>query len=270
MGIDRRVTTLVVLVGLIIELAGCGGGGGSTASQNPVPAPMSLSPPTATAGAAAFVLTVTGSNFVSSSTVYWNGSSRQTMYSSATSISAQISAADIARAGSASVTVVTPPPGGGTSAPQSFSIVAPNPAPSLTSITPARTAPGGPAFTLTATGANFIASSVLNWNGSARPTTMVSTTQLTAQITAADIAGAGSAAVTALTPAPGGGTSAPQSFTITALDVPVHQIAPGGSMSQSAHYQLVGTVGPPPDSTLASSQHYTLQGGLAGAGASVP
>jgi hypothetical protein len=73
---------------------------------------------------------------------------------------------------------------------------------------------GGPAFTLTVYGAGFISSSVVRWNGADRTTTFVSGTQLTAAITAADIAAAGTANVTVFNPAPGGGTSNAMPFSI--------------------------------------------------------
>src|SRR5216683_791054 len=50
-------------------------------------------------------------------------------------------------------------------------------------------------------------SSVVNWNGSPRATTFVSSAQLTAQISAADIATTGTASVTVFNPTPGGGMS---------------------------------------------------------------
>jgi hypothetical protein len=46
-------------------------------------------------------------------------------------------------------------------------------------LVPDATAPGGPAFTLTVNGAGFVAGSVVNWNGSPRATTFVSSTKLT-------------------------------------------------------------------------------------------
>ncbi len=51
---------------------------------NPVPAITSLSPNSATAGGAAFTLTVNGTGFVSTSTVWWNGGQRTTQFVSAT------------------------------------------------------------------------------------------------------------------------------------------------------------------------------------------
>src|SRR5262249_31994865 len=58
---------------------------------------------------------------------------------------------------------------------------------------------GGPAFTLTVNGNNFVNNSIVRWNGSNRPTTFISATQLTAMIPASDIADAGTASVTVFT-----------------------------------------------------------------------
>ena len=188
-------------------------------SPNPLPTLSSLSPASATAGGAAFTLTVTGTGFVSGSGVRWNGSARTTTFVSATQLRASILASDIAAAGTASVTVVTPAPGGGTSNALSFTITASNPLPTLSSLSPASATAGGAAFTLTVTGTGFVSGSGVRWNGSARTTTFVSATQLRASILASDIAAAGTASVTVVTPAPGGGTSNALSFTITAPSI---------------------------------------------------
>ncbi len=65
------------------------------------------------------------------------------------------------------------------------------PKPSLLRLEPASGGAGGPGFTLTVKGSNFHTSSVLYWNGSPRTTTVVSSTTISAAITAADIATAG-------------------------------------------------------------------------------
>ena len=62
-----------------------------------------------------FMLTVNGTGFVSTSVVKWNGSARTTTFVSASQLKANILALDIALASTASVTVVNPSPGGGTS-----------------------------------------------------------------------------------------------------------------------------------------------------------
>ncbi len=89
-----------------------------------------------------------------------------------------------------------------------------NPVPSVTSLSPASAVAGGASFALTVNGRGFIAGSEVKWNGSPRTTSFVSTTQLRATVEAADIASVGTALVTVFTPAPGGGISAPLTFTI--------------------------------------------------------
>jgi hypothetical protein len=192
-----------------------GGGASGTLTftiNNPVPTTTSLSPNNATAGGPSFTLTVNGTNFESKSKVEWNGSDRSTTFVSATKLTAMITGADIATAGTASVTVFNASPGGGTSNAQTFTIN--NPAPALTSLMPSKTEHGGPAFTLTVHGSGFVTTSQVKWNGSNRTTTYVSKSQVKASITAADIANAGTASVTVVNPSPGGGTSNPLTFTI--------------------------------------------------------
>ena len=91
---------------------------------NAVPAVTTLAPSTAVAGSAAFPLTVNGGNFVTSSTVNWNGSPRTTTYVNSGQLTAAITAADVLTAASAAVTVVNPTPGGGTSNSVPFTISA--------------------------------------------------------------------------------------------------------------------------------------------------
>jgi hypothetical protein len=83
-----------------------------------------------------------------------------------------------------------------------------NPVPLINQpLVPDAVSPGGSAFTLTVNGTGFVSSSVVHWNGSARATTFVGDSQVTAAISAADIANAGTASVTVVNRAPGGGTS---------------------------------------------------------------
>ncbi|HMY75311.1 MAG TPA: IPT/TIG domain-containing protein, partial [Blastocatellia bacterium] len=198
------------------------GGGTSAAAtfaiNNPLPTLTSLSPNSATAGGAAFTLTVNGSGFVGTSTVWWNGSLRTTTFVSATQLTAAIPASDIATAGTASVTVNSPAPGGGSASPLTFTIN--NPLPSITSLNPNGATAGGAAFTLTVNGSNFVSGSTVQWNGNTRTTTFVSATQLTAAIPATDIANTGTATVTVVTPAPGGGTSNSAGFNISQAQNP--------------------------------------------------
>lgn len=92
-----------------------------------------------------------------------------------------------------------------------------NPAPTLASLSPNALLAGANAFTLTVTGANFVPESQVLWNGAARTTSYVSPTEVTATISATDVASASAATVTVTNPTPGGGTSAALSFAIQAL-----------------------------------------------------
>ena len=76
--------------------------------------------------------------------------------------------------------------------------------------------------------------SVVRWNGSDRPTTSDGTANaLIAQISASDIAAAGTAVVTVFNPAPGGGSSNALTFTITpgAVDPQSIAVDPAGKFA---------------------------------------
>src|SRR5439155_11032187 len=83
-----------------------------------------------------------------------------------------------------------------------------NPVPLISQpLVPDAAAPGGAGFTLTVNGTGFVSGASVNWNGSARTTTFVSNSQLTASILASDIATANTGSITVMNPSPGGGSS---------------------------------------------------------------
>ncbi|MGD0831747.1 MAG: chitobiase/beta-hexosaminidase C-terminal domain-containing protein [Terracidiphilus sp.] len=88
-----------------------------------------------------------------------------------------------------------------------YTILPPNPAPVVSGISPSLINASSAAFTLTVNGSGFVANSAVYWGASALATTFVNATQLTAQVTAAEIASAETVAVMVQTPTPGGGTS---------------------------------------------------------------
>jgi len=113
------------------------------------------------------------------------------------------------------ITVSNPAPGGGSST-VNYTIDAPGPnsIPITSSLSPSSVVAGAAAFVLAVNGSNFTSSSVVQWNGSNRTTTFVSARQLTAAISASDVASAGAAQVTVLSTASNGGTSNALTFTI--------------------------------------------------------
>lgn len=85
--------------------------------------------------------------------------------------------------------------------------------PSIQFLDPSCASAGGPGFSLFVSGSNFTPSSVLQWNGSDRPT-QVGSEYLTAEISASDLGAPGTASIRVFTPPPNGGTSNALSFVI--------------------------------------------------------
>ncbi|MGH9938481.1 MAG: IPT/TIG domain-containing protein, partial [Blastocatellia bacterium] len=199
------------------------GGGTSNAVTfsitSPLPAITSLSPDQVLAAGPQFALTVNGSGFVNGSVVRVNGQDRLTAFTSGSQLIATVLAPDIAVGGSLSVTVANPAPGGGVSNAATLTVT--NPTPAISGFNPSAIAAGSAAFTLNVLGNGFVPGAVVNWNGSPRTTMFVNSGQVSAQITAADVATAGSASVTVVNPAPGGGTSNTLQFTISSQPNPV-------------------------------------------------
>jgi hypothetical protein len=82
---------------------------------NPLPLAKSTNPSQVNSKGPNFLLTLNGSQFIQGATVRWNGSDRTTRWVSSTQLIADIPASDIASPGTARVTVLNPPPGGGKS-----------------------------------------------------------------------------------------------------------------------------------------------------------
>jgi hypothetical protein len=207
--------------------------------NNPAPTTTSISPTCVTAGSGGFTLTVSGTNFVSTSTVKWNGTALTTTFVSSTQLTATVTAALVASPGTASVTVVNPGPGGGTSNAQTFTISA---TPMISSLNPNCATAGGPQFTLTVNGTNFVSTSIVNWNGAALTTTFVSSTQLTATVPAPRIATAGTASITVMNPC--GGTSTAMTFTIANTPVITSPPTACGTVGAAFSYTITATNNP--------------------------
>jgi hypothetical protein len=156
------------------------------------PTIASVRPQTAVAGGAAFTLTVNGANFGTSPTVYWNSTALVTtpggLPNPTATCTAIVPAALIANAGAAQIMVMA---GALTSNTVPFVVTAP--VPTLTGLNPAQTWAkliSPPAVTLSGTNFQSGNTQVLV-NGAVHAATYVSATQMTCQLTAADIANAG-------------------------------------------------------------------------------
>jgi len=124
----RPASASIVILATFL-LAACGGGGGSSGSSQPppeqdTPTLSAISPSSAVVGSSGVNLALYGSNFENGANVSWNGAPLSSSWVSASQMMATIPTTDIASVGSAAVTVINPGPTGGTSAPQTFTIVA--------------------------------------------------------------------------------------------------------------------------------------------------
>lgn len=90
-----------------------------------------------------------------------------------------------------------------------------NPVPAISSLSPSSATQGGVSFVLAVNGSNFVSGSMVRWNSADRPTIFVSSKQLIASISSADIALPSTTNITVVNPTPGGGTSQSLTFTIS-------------------------------------------------------
>ncbi len=102
--------------------------------NNPVPTISSINPPGATAGDPTTAITITGTNFVTGATVSFDADGTGTgtavtlsgaVVVSPTSITVSIPAAQLTTAGTATIVVTNPTPGGGSSSPPTAFVIAP-------------------------------------------------------------------------------------------------------------------------------------------------
>jgi uncharacterized repeat protein (TIGR03803 family) len=201
-----------------------GPGGGSSAPvsfsvspNNPVPSITSLLPASLQVGAAPQTLTINGTAFMPSSTVTFNGNGSASTFVSASELTIQLTQQDLATVGSYLVVVTNPAPGGG-KATADFIVTAPanNPVPTITQLNPPSLAAGAAPQTLTIDGTGFLPSSTVTFNSASNAATFVSSSQLTISLTASDLTTAGAYPVVVTNPAPGGGSSGPATFDVTA------------------------------------------------------
>jgi 6-phosphogluconolactonase (cycloisomerase 2 family) len=218
------------------------GGGASTSVEFPVSAPSpvisSIAPSSVAAGASPFAMFVTGSGFVTSSVVSFNGTARATSYNSPGLLIFEIFTADIVAPGTASINVTSPSngvPGGGTSNTVTLTIVPSIPPLAVSNISPTSITAGGPGFTLTVNGSGFVQGSQVSFNLNKVSTTFVNSTQLTASIPASAIAIAGNPYV--IVTNPDGFASVPLTFTVNNPQ-PV-----GGSVSAGANALTLNVTG---------------------------
>lgn len=189
---SRRLLPFARFAALALFLIACGDDG-TPPADNPTPGITSLSPDQVEQGSPQVTLTVTGSDFVRTSVVRFNGGDRATTYVSATELEATLPATDFIDAGAAQVVVANPAPGGGTS---NIVLLTVGPVeavpPTLASLAPAFATIGSANTVVTLTGTGFSPASRVIVGFSERATTYISPTQLRFTFTEAELAASGS------------------------------------------------------------------------------
>jgi hypothetical protein len=219
-----RAATLKIAVSgvanpISVPLTGTGG--------NPIPNITSLSPASAYQGSSGTKVTITGTGFVSSSVVLWNGSTLPTTFVTASQLTVQVPASDLVNQGSNNVFVSNPAPGGGSGQSASFQIIGLDP--SLNFLAPSFQVSGTPASPIVINGQNFMTGATVLWNGKPLPTTYINSNQIQAQPTASQLAKANIVQLSVSNPSPGG-VSQTLPFNVTyptkvlTIDVPANDL----------------------------------------------
>jgi subtilisin family serine protease len=188
----------------------------------PVPAVTAVSPSTVFAGGPGITITVTGSRFHAESHVLVDGAPRPTLLDSDARLTATVTAADLARAGTRSITVSTPAPGGGHSQGLALTVLPPRVVPLVSAVSPASTPVGQLRAPFFVTGSHFSTTSQVLVDGVPRPTHFESNTTLSATLARSELAAPGQRRISVVTPGPSGGTSASVTLSLVPASITVN------------------------------------------------
>ena len=242
------------------------GGGTSTAAtlavNNPIPTISKVSPNLVLTGTATpTTITVTGTNFVSTSTVQAGGAPRSTTYVSPTQLTFQLTAADQSTSQMLQIQVVNPAPGGGGGLPLGLIyILAQTAQPVISQVQPSQFIVGSGGTNITVTGSNlfpmtgssgigsglFNVLSTVQWNGAPLTTEgwswNGSTESIVAAVPANLLASAGTASITVNSPTATPSTSNAASVPIVNPPPPtLSSISPNaGPINTAATITLAG------------------------------
>ena len=182
--------------------------------QNSQPILRSMSPTEIETGASEVLLTVNGNNFNGTSVLNFGGSPHSPISSTPTSMTVLIPGSDLIP-GVVSVSVTNPPPGGGTSGSNPFTVTEQaNPVPVIDALTPGSVPAGSASVGLSISGSGFIADTVLNLGGRQLEVS-ITPESLDAIIPADLLSIPGTLSGLVSNPTPGGGAA---SFTINVLN----------------------------------------------------
>lgn len=211
----------------------------------PTPTLTSLSPTSITTNQPnPFTLTLIGSGFVQQSIVQWNAIQLAPLFVNTSELKVTIPPALFQAPGTATITVVTTPPGGGTTQGIIFTISpTASPIPNISSLSPSGVLTGGAGVELQVIGSNFVAQSTVAVNGSSRSTTFVNSTLVETALSAADIIAPGVLQITVTNPFNPAGGGSSNTFPLNVLNPfpTITSVSPTSAQAGSAPTTLTVT-----------------------------
>ncbi len=198
--------------------------------RNPPPVLQALLPAEALAGGPSFTLRVLGNSFLSGAVVLWNGNPLPTSFLAQNELQASVAASLIAQPGAASVQVRHPD--GGESAVRTYPINSLR----ITSLSPASTVAGGPAFDLTVTGTGFSGGIQVFWNQFPLESLLLSATTVQTTVPATFITQPGTASITVRHFS--GVSSNPLPFTISTTPPQITSLSPASAAAGGPQFTL--------------------------------
>lgn len=217
-------------------------GNTSITVNNPTPVITSINPIFGLRGDTLDV-TINGSDFASvgMTATFGAGVTVNTVtWISSTTLVANVSIDVATTTGFRDVAVTNPAPAGGT-ATLAGAFEVRNPAPVINSLTPSAAEAGSGALIVTIDGTGFVTDSVAWFNGGARSTSFVNSTQLQMSLTAGDTATVGSYPVTVVNATPGGGTSNTVQFSVVVSGGSFDSVETGAALGTTMFTKLAGS-----------------------------
>jgi DNA-binding beta-propeller fold protein YncE len=204
--------------------------------DNGLPVVTAITPATIPLGSAATEVTVFGTGFVEHTRVRLDGADRGTIWESDTELRVSLSATDFTTSGTRVLTVHSPPPGGGTSAPVLLLISLPVPV--IDSTAPTLLLVGSATTTVTVFGTGFREGAAVSWDGADRPSVLVSSGRLTVAVNWTDLAVAGTHVIRVHHTGSQPDTSAGEEFTVARRAPRILSTAPEYATAGRAAFTL--------------------------------
>lgn len=229
---------------LLISVGTSPPGGGASSEvtfevRNPLPTLTSIAPLSALSGSGATKLTLTGTRFVSGTTVRIGSTTLTPSNATSTSLEVSLTPSLLAASGTLTIAAVNPGPGGGASNTIAFTVV--NPDVVISSISPQTAIVGSSSVAVTVDGVGFLPASTVLFNGTTLSSAYVNATRLTATIPASLLTTVADYPIAVGSPPPGGGVSAPVTFRVQYAAPTINDVSPSSVDAYSGATDILVT-----------------------------